>query len=271
MTAPATMVKRRLTINFQRSIKAGKPQVMEVAIAPLGNPSSPNNDATLVGGTQSQDVLLWNDNNPVVFDLVPTDSPDLTDRLLYRIAWREKFMGRQFTQDFTMPDFDCEFDDLQNLGSLIGGTTYLQWTDRMRPGGVAALNDAGQVVDSNGIPVTGAESSTIVQNNLNAEIVARQQGDQNLSTAFTQALNNQITDVYHTTANNLAFETGKLSNQDLIEQTARINADNEIHDDITGLTQSTATAISSVHEDIDALTAEMATKVTLVDGKIPSE
>ena len=66
MTAPSmTMVRRRLTINFQRSVKAGKPQVLEVVVAPLTNPSAPNEDATLVGGPQQQDILLGNENNQV--------------------------------------------------------------------------------------------------------------------------------------------------------------------------------------------------------------
>ena len=62
-----TMVRRRLTINFLRSVKAGKPQVMEVVVAPLTDPSAPNANATLVGGPQSQDILLANevDNNDV--------------------------------------------------------------------------------------------------------------------------------------------------------------------------------------------------------------
>ncbi len=90
MTAPSmTMVRRRLTVNFQRSVKAAKPQVMEVVVIPLASPSSPNSDATMVGGTPSQGVLLGNEANLVFFDLVPTDHPDLTDQLLYRIAWRD--------------------------------------------------------------------------------------------------------------------------------------------------------------------------------------
>lgn len=69
---------------------------------------------------------------------------------LVRIAWREKYMGRQYTQDFVMPDYDCDYDDLQDLGNIIGGETYVQWPDRSRPGGVAGLNDVGQVIDAFG-------------------------------------------------------------------------------------------------------------------------
>lgn len=57
----------------------------------------------------------------MTFRLVPTDHPDLTERVLYRAAWREKYLGRQYVTDFVMPDFDCNFDDLTNLGNIIGG------------------------------------------------------------------------------------------------------------------------------------------------------
>ena len=163
------MQKRALTINFQRSVTAGKPNEMEVAVAPLSEPNAPASDATLVGGPQTQTILLANENNPVVFELVPTDHPDLTTRVVYRIAWREKYMGRQFTKDFVMPDFDVDYDDLEDLGSIIGGETYIQWSDRSHPGGVAGLNDQGQVIDSEGNVVSGAESAAIVQGKLDVE------------------------------------------------------------------------------------------------------
>jgi len=270
MTAPATMVKRRLTINFQRSVKAGKPQVMEVVVAPLTDPSAPNSDATLVGGPQSQDVLLGNETNPVYFDLVPTDNPDLTDRLTYRIAWREKFMGRQFTQDFVMPDFDCSFDDLQDLGNVIGGETYLQWTDRLRPGGVAGLNQSGQVVDSEGNPVTGQEAASVVQGNLDVEVVARQQGDQFLRQYFLSYAQDQVSQLYRTTSENLAAAVTGLQNADLIEKSARINGDNAIRDDMAVLEDNLAIEINGIEEDLTGIHNTLINKADLVNGKIPS-
>jgi len=270
MTAPATMVKRRLTINFQRSVKAGKPQVMEVVVAPLTDPSAPNSDATLVGGPQSQDVLLGNENNPVYFDLVPTDNPDLTDRLTYRVAWREKFMGRQFTQDFVMPDFDCAFDDLQDLGNVIGGETYLQWPDRLRPGGVAGLNQSGQVIDSTGNPVTGAESAAIVQGNLDSEVVARQQGDQFLRQYFLSYAQDQVSQLYRTTSENLAAAVTNLQNADLIEKTARTNGDNAIRNDMAVLEDNLAIEVNGIEQDLTGIRNTLINKADLVNGKIPS-
>lgn len=150
-----TLPRRRLTITFERSITAGVPNTMEIAIIPLAQPDAPELDITLVGGTQTQTILLANEANPVFFDLVPTDSPGLSQRVLYRIAWRERYMGRQYTADFVMPDTDCSYADLGDLGAVLDGTTYVQWTDRGRPNGVAALNALGQVVDADNNPVIG--------------------------------------------------------------------------------------------------------------------
>lgn len=168
------MQKRTLTINFERSVTGGVPNTIEVAIAPLSEPNAPSQNVTLVGGTQTQIIVCDNEVNPAVFELVPTDAPELTGRILYRIAWRQRYLGRQYVKDFVMPDFDCNFDDLESLDSIIGGETYLQWTDRGNPGGVAALNSLGQVLDGDGNPVgdpdvllgqnlTGSNGVTIVE------------------------------------------------------------------------------------------------------------
>lgn len=156
-----TLPRRTLTVSFQRSITAGVPATMEVAVNPLAEPSSPADDVTLVGGPQTQTVLLDNEVNPVTFDLVPSDAPGLSGRLLYRIAWRERYLGRQFVRDFVMPDADVNFADLEDLGEVIGGETYVQWTDRGSPGGVAGLNSLGQVVNANGDPVGDPEATLL--------------------------------------------------------------------------------------------------------------
>ena len=150
--------RRTLTVNFQRSVAAGVPATMEVAVAPLAEPSSPGDDVTLVGGTQTRVVLLDDEVTPVEFDLVPSDAPGLSGRVLYRIAWRERYLGRQFVRDFVMPDADVSFADLEDLGEVIGGETYVQWSDRGAPGGVAGLNSLGQVVDGDGNPVGDPEA-----------------------------------------------------------------------------------------------------------------
>lgn len=160
------MQKRTLTINFERSVTGGVANTIEVAIAPLSEPNAPSENVTLVGGTQTQTIVCDNEVNPVVFELVPTDSAELSDRILYRVAWRQRYLGRQYVKDFVMPDFDCTFAELEDLGSVIGGETYVQWTDRGRAGGVAALNSLGQVLDGDGNPV--GDSDVLLGQNLTA-------------------------------------------------------------------------------------------------------
>lgn len=150
-----TINRRTLTVSFARSITSGVPNTMEVAVNPLSEPNAPEMDISLVGGPQVQQVLLANQTNTVSFELVPSDHPDLDQRMLYRIGWRERFLGRQYTHDFAMPDSDVSFADLDDLGAVLGGETYVQWSDRGVPGGVAGLNDEGQVIDAEGNPVTG--------------------------------------------------------------------------------------------------------------------
>ena len=110
MTTP-TVIRRKLTVHFQRAISMTDqvPETVEVVVIPLSDSSLPEADATYVGGLQKQTVVLSQEDNTAVFDLVPTDEPGLTDRILYRIAWRQGVLGRTFTYDFAMPDVDVSF------------------------------------------------------------------------------------------------------------------------------------------------------------------
>jgi hypothetical protein len=243
---------------------------MEVVVTPLSTPNAPNDNATLVGGAQTQNVLLTNDVNTCVFQLVPTDSADLTSRVTYRAAWREKYMGIQTTQDFVMPDFDVAFDDLDSLALIVGHETYVQWSDRGNPGGVAALNSAGQVVDSGGNPVSGSGDASTVQGNLNAEAVARQQGDNNVRTIVTGYINDQIAQVYATAAANLNNAVQALQAADLTERSARQSAVNTLNSVLATQQAAVNTAVATIDEQIDAVTTQLGTKADLVNGKIPS-
>lgn len=260
--------KRALTVNFQRAVTGdGPPVVMEVAVNPLASPSAPNLDATLVT-RETQDVLLSEDAQ-VVFYLVPTDHPELDQRVPYRIAWREKYMGRLFVQDFVMPDFDVDFDDLQELGNIIGGETYIQWSDRGRPEGVAGLNAQGQVVDADGNVVSGAEAA-VVQGHLDAEILARQQGDNNVRLTVLQYTNDQITQVYQSTASSLTQAVSQLENADTTEKAQRIAAVNTLNQSLSQLQTDTNAQISSLNGLIDQVEGELTAKADLVGGKVPS-
>jgi hypothetical protein len=183
--------RRTLTVSFQRSIAAGVPRTMEVSVAPLAEPSSPSDDATLVGGTQTQVLLLDNEVNPITFDLVPSDAPGLSGRLLYRIAWRERYLGRQFVRDFVMPDSNVNFADLEDLGDIIGGETYVQWTDRGQPGGVAGLNSLGQVIDGAGNPV-GDPEATLLTSLVAGEGVSIDQATEGGATTIEVSIDRQV-------------------------------------------------------------------------------
>ena len=158
-----TVPRRTLSITFERSITAGVPNTMEIAVLPLGEPGAPELEVSLVGGTQSKTIVLANTANTVTFDLVPTDSPQLNQRVIYRIGWRERYIGRQYTSDFVMPDADVSFADLQDLGAILGGVAYLQWTDRGSVNGVAALDALGRVLDGDGNPIVSATGGASAQ------------------------------------------------------------------------------------------------------------
>lgn len=265
-----TLVKRALTLSFQRAVTAGQPDEMEVAIAPLSEPNSSTDNAILVGGTQTQTILLANENNPVVFNLVATDNPGLTSRVTYRVAWRVKYLGRQYTADFVMPDFDVNYVDLGDLGQIIGGETYLQWSDRSKPDGVAGLNSAGQVIDAEGNAVTGSESAAIVQGKLDTEIVARQQGDNLQRIYFVQYTQDQITSVYSSTSMSLTQAVSILEAADVIERAQRVAAINTVNANVTNARIGTSNQIDQLNSLIDQYNAQLSSKADLVGGKIPS-
>lgn len=264
------MQTRALTVRFQRAVSGdGPPVIMEVAVNPLATPSSPSQDVTLIG-RDSRDVLLADAVTEVVFHLVPTDHPDLTERVPYRIAWREKYMGRQFTSDFVMPDFDVDFDDLQDLGGIIGGTTYVQWSDVGQPNGVAPLNAQGQVLDGEGNIVSGAEAAASVQGNLDSEIVIRQQQDNFLRQYFLQFAEDQITQVYQSTAANLNAAIAQLQNADTTEKAQRQSAVAQLNNALSAVQAAANAQISDLNEWVNELEDSLDLKADLVGGKIPS-
>lgn len=144
-----TLPKRTLTVNFQRSVTAGQADLLEVTVTPLAEPSAPS-QSSLVGFSTTQMVALSDESNAVEFELVPTDHPDLTERVLYRIAWRRRYLGRQYVKDFVMPDFDVAFEDLEELGNIIGGETYVQWSD---------LDSLPRKVNVAVVPTTGSDAT----------------------------------------------------------------------------------------------------------------
>lgn len=273
MTAPA-LIRRSLTVNFARAITAidQVPEVMEVVVIPLSDPSSPSGDVTLVGGLQKQSIVLSQETNSIVFQLVPTDEPGLTQRVTYRIAWRKGVTGRTYTYDFAMPDRDLDFDDLFDLGEVIGGEVYLQQTDLGVAGRVARLNNLGQVVDAEGVPVAGQADVSAVQGALNVEIVNRQQAVAALRTTLTSEFTTQV----NTTLNNAkqytdtAAAVGTSARQ--AETNARIAGDNTLSGQISSLTTSLDSLTSTVesHDSVLPTKADLDESGHIPIGQIPS-
>lgn len=113
------MQRRTLTVGFERAVYAGIPNTMEVTLTPLVTTVNPVANTVLVGGPQTQVVLLANEITTIAFSLVPSNHPDLDEAIVYRIAWRERYTGHQFSADFTMPDTDTAFADLAGLGRIL--------------------------------------------------------------------------------------------------------------------------------------------------------
>jgi hypothetical protein len=113
------MQKRILTVAIERAVTAAIPNTMEITVTPLTVATNPVANTILAGGPQTQVVLLANDVTTVTFSLVPSNHPDLDDPLIYRIAWRERYAGHQYSADFTMPDANTNYADLAGLGRII--------------------------------------------------------------------------------------------------------------------------------------------------------
>lgn len=245
MTSP-TLIYRELTVNFARSVTANQtPQTAQVVVTPLSTATSVPAGAVFVEAPVAREVLLGNTVNTAVFRLVPSDLAGLTQRVLYRIAWRVGgTTGRTFTYDFAMPDADLTFEQLNSLNYVIGGEVYLQQSDLGKAGRVARLNEAGQVTDAFGIPVAGAANVTALENALNAEKIERQARDNEISTQLTEQLNAQVNQIISTTTNTVNTARVDLSNQISAEAQARLSADT-------------------------AQTTALAAKADLLNGKIP--
>ena len=266
------MIKRKLTIPFRRSIgnTTQKPEVLEVVVIPLTASSSSEEDFVLTGGKQAQRVTLSEEINNVVFELVPTDYPELSERIPYRVAWRTQFFGRTVTKDFSMPDFDVNFSDLEDLGSIIGGESYLQQSDLGVSGRVAKLNDDGDVVNAFGVKITGTGDAVAVNNRLDNEIVERQQADNTVRIVLEQQLVVQIQSVLNTTQVNLANKVDQLLASDLMERVARVNAVALLNSQLESLQQELNQSVTQLLNETELHASMLTNKADLVGGKVPT-
>lgn len=273
MTSPPQIIERALTFNFAPSVNAttGLPDIMEVAIQPLGDASSASAGATFAGGLRTATVeLVTPGPNAAVFDLVPSYSPGLTSPIMYRVMWRAGVMGRTYTYDFAMPDVDCTWDELiSGIGEVIDGEAYLQQSDLGVPGRVARLDDAGHVIDSAGNPVVDSAAWEVLSANITVEKVERQQAINDMRRTLENEMYDQDTTNLDL-ARNYTINQITSVNADLsIERGARIAADDDLLSQIGSLTSSTGSAIDALQVTVAAHDDLLPTKADLDgDGKI---
>lgn len=267
------MIKRRLTVSFKKSVGTTatmNPEVVEVVVIPITAPSSNLDNYTLVGGKQVQKISLTQSTNNAYFDLVPTDDPGLSERILYRIGWRTQFLGKTYTEDFAMPNFDVNFADLHDLGEIVPSETYLQQADLGVAGRVAKLNEDGQVVNAFGTPITGQGDADAVGEALASETAARLAADNAVRIQLEQELAAQIQSTLDTAQSNLLTAVSNLHTADLSEATIRANAVIDLNNTIDQLETDTNAQIADLVATTESHTATLLTKADLVGGKVPS-
>jgi len=242
LTSP-TLIYRRLTVNFARSVNTTTqiPVTMQVVLTPLAPTTSVLAGGTFVEAPVAREVVLSATVNSVVFRLVPTDLPGLSQRVPYRIAWRSGGVtGRTFTYDFAMPDADLSFEQLNSLGYVIGGEAYLQHADLGQAGGVARLNDDGKVVDAAGTPSANSSDITVLSQAIQSERIARQNADDQTRVDLEASLGVQANQIVNTT-----------------------------NSAVSGVRAELTTLITNEIAARQATDASLAFKADLVSGKIP--
>lgn len=260
------VVWRKLTVRFSRSVSFPNqvPAVMEVMVFPVSEPSSPLAGATFVNPIGVQRVTLARDTE-VVFDLIPSDLAGLTERLPYRIQWRQGVTGRTYTYDFAMPDQDVYFDQLHDMGQIIDGEAYLRQQDLGVPGRVARLNDDGHVVDADGAIVATEGLVATLSNALQAEVVDRQQADAQVVADAQNALEVQINALTATLSSNLNSALAPVISTANNDRATRIVAINALLTRMD-LAEGHIVGLSSTQGTQDIT---IANKADLVDGKVP--
>ena len=259
--------RRNLTFRFPKSVvtATGHPETMVVSVVPLATPSAPG-QGTYVGGVQEAEIVLSQDVNVVLFELLPSDHPTLTERVVYRIGWRSKYLGRETKYDIVMPDQDIFFDQLDDLGAVLGGEVYLHQADRSRPGGVAGLDDQGRVIDATGIPVTGDGSAAGVGVRLDQEVLDRQSADLANRNALEAEFSAQYQSVLQTTASNLALAVSNLNAADNTEAGVRATAVANLNTALQALQVATNNSIDILNNNLSTLSATTALKADLDTG-----
>lgn len=263
-------MKRTLTIHFHRAITDPKMETLEVVVTPLATANHPERDKTVLGLKQTRKVTLREPVTVVTFELTPSYQTGLDQPILYRIAWRRGSFGRIESHEFSMPDQNVDFDDLFDLGNVITGEDYLKQDDLGVPGGVARLNEDGNVIDANGQVILSGDT-TDLWIRLENEVMQREASISDLNTKLTRKIDKDITELGN--AQDARRGTLNTTLRDLItaEAEARSDEDQLIRgtlDNVKASVTQTATALRAEFAAAD--TALGLKKADLVNGKIPA-
>ena len=263
-------MKRTLTIHFHRAITDPKQETLEVVVTPLSSANHPQRDQTILGLKQTRKVTLREPVTVVSFELTPSYQIGLDQPILYRIAWRRGSFGRIESHEFAMPDQNVDFDDLLDLGHIITGENYLSRDDMGVPGGVARLDEDGNVIDANGQVILSGDTTDLWAR-LENEIAVRDSAITGLRSELLNRIDKDITQLGN--AQDAKRGTLNTTLRDLIsaEADTRSAEDQLIRGTLANVQSSvTQTATTLRAEFAAADTALGLTKADLVNGKIPA-
>jgi hypothetical protein len=90
ITAPPQIITRALTFDFAPSVNTstGLPDILDISLIPLGSATNAQAGATFAGGLKTAQIELSDPVNTVVFNLIPSFSPDRADQLSGAVAYR---------------------------------------------------------------------------------------------------------------------------------------------------------------------------------------
>lgn len=265
-----TLLTNTLTFNFSRAVTWSNdqqvPQLMEVCVIPLANPSFPD-QGTYVGGLQSQTVVLNDSINSIQFNLVPSYAAGLSEPVLYRAEWRQGgISGQTYSQDFAMPAENVSWDQLESLGSYVTGVNYVQQSQVGVAQGVAALNAGGHVVDATGTPVAVASDIAEVTSLIEAETTNRTAAVNALQVTLSNSLSQSVANLSTSTASALSGAVTTLNNSlqnTYTELNTSIQAEASFRSSEVG---SLVSQISGIGTQISAIGTTLASKADLVGG-----
>jgi hypothetical protein len=247
------------------------PQSVEVTVIPLQDASNADTVATYVGGPQSATATLLQDDNVVVFALVPSNFPGLSNPINYRIMWRVGGVtGRTESYDFAMPDVDVSFDQLQSTGNIIDGQAYLQQSDLGVAGRVARLNDDGKVVDALGEPVATLSDVASVQGSLNTAVTNLEQQAETQHSAIYGTIDYKTNTLTNSLNGTLQQAISGWSNSLRDESNSRVLADSNITSTLNSLSSAFTTSRNSFSSSLSTINTTLTTKADIDEsGYVP--